>query len=110
MKMISAEPSLFDGLNQIENDLRDMQIALQGDWTRGSKDEAASPSIMSRVWQSQNNETTQGPTATNRKSYDLAKSAFAQYMSKTNAFFSKVSAYEETISKAGAPYTPGRKN
>jgi hypothetical protein len=110
MQLSSAEPSLFEGLKQIENDLRDMQIALQGDWTRGSKDEASTPSIMSRVWQSQNWGTTQAPTATNKRSYDIARSEFAAYMTRTEDFFNRVSAYEAALSRAGAPYTPGRKN
>lgn len=106
----SADPSLFNGLNTIENELKDLQIALQGDRTRSSKDEASSASIMSKIWQSQNGGTTQAPTTTNKRSFELATSEFEQYKTKTSAFFDKVSAYEEKISKAGAPYTPGRKN
>jgi hypothetical protein len=87
-----------------------MQIALQGDGTRGSKDEASSPSIMSRVWHAQNNGTTQAPTATNKKSFELADTALTQYKTMTDEFFKKVRSYEEKLSKAGAPYTPGRSN
>jgi photosystem II stability/assembly factor-like uncharacterized protein len=109
MQVSDASPSLFEQLNIIENELRDMQIALQGDNTRGSKDEASLPSVMSRVWQSQNEGTTQGPTSTNKRSFELAKADFAKYTLKTKGFFSKVSAYEEMLYKAGAPYTPGMK-
>lgn len=110
MQMSTADASLFEGLNAIENELRDLQIALQGGWTRGSKNEASSPSIMSRVWHSQNWGTTQAPTATNRKSFELAETGFADYMNQVSGFFNKVSGYEELLSKAGAPYTPGRGN
>jgi len=110
LQISSVDTSLFEGLSAIENELRDLQIALQGDGTRGSKNEASSPSIMTRVWQSQNWGTTQTPTATNKKSCDIAKSSFEEYMNKTEAFFSKVSAYEEKLSESGAPYTPGRRN
>lgn len=109
MQISSADPSLFEELHAIENELRDMQIALQGDNTRASKDEASSASISSRVWQSQNQGTTQGPTATNKKSFDLAKSAFEKYLKNTDSFFEKVRTYEEKLSNSGAPYTPGRK-
>ena len=110
MQTGSADATLFDDLKAIENELRDMQIALQGDGTRGSKDEASSPSIMSRVWHAQNNGTTQAPTATNKKSFELADTALTQYKAMTDEFFKKVRSYEEKLSKAGAPYTPGRSN
>ena len=110
MQTGSADATLFDDLKAIENELRDMQIALQGDGTRGSKDEASSPSIMSRVWHAQNNGTTQAPTATNKKSFELADAALTQYKTMTDEFFKKVRSYEEKLSKAGAPYTPGRSN
>ncbi|MEO0898806.1 MAG: glycosyl hydrolase [Bacteroidota bacterium] len=110
MKTTSAEPKLFEDLQKIEGQLRNMQIALQGDWIRGAKDESSVPSLMSRVWQSQSWGTTQEPTATHKKSYELALAAFEDYRKKTERFFAEVTVFEEALSKAGAPYTPGRRN
>lgn len=108
MRTSSAEPDLFEGLQEIENGLKTRQEALYGDGIRNSKNEPSSPSLMTRVWQSQNWGTTQAPTATNRRSYELALSVYEQYLKSTEAFFRKVEEYEEKLSKAGAPYTPGR--
>lgn len=108
MQMTSAEPSLFSDLKAIEEELRDLQIALWSDGTRGSKDEASSPSIMSRVWQAQNWGNTQAPTQTNKTSYTLAQTGLESYRDLSSKFFEQVQAYEAKLSAAGAPYTPGR--
>jgi hypothetical protein len=108
MQMTSAEPSLFSDLKAIEEELRDLQIALRGDGTRGSKDEASSPSVMSRVWQAQNWGNTQAPTQTNKASFKLAQTGLESYRDLSSKFFEQVQAYEAKLSAAGAPYTPGR--
>ncbi len=108
MHMTSAEPSLFSDLKAIEEELRDLQIALWGDGTRGSKDEAASPSVMSRVWQAQNWGNTQAPTQTNKTSFTLAQTGLEAYRDLSSNFLERVRAYEVRLSAAGAPYTPGR--
>ncbi len=108
MQMTSAEPSLFSDLKAIEEELRDLQIALWGDGTRGSKDEAASPSVMSRVWQAQNWGNTQAPTQTNKTSFTLAQTGLEAYRDLSSNFLERVRAYEVRLSAAGAPYTPGR--
>lgn len=107
----AATPELFNTLAALNNTLFDLRTALYGDGIRQSKDVNTSPSIGSRVggviyghW-----DTTELPTETQKQSIELAQTGFDQYLKESTVFFDNLAAYEITIEKAGAPYTPGRK-
>ncbi|MDR9418309.1 WD40/YVTN/BNR-like repeat-containing protein [Gracilimonas sp.] len=107
----SAEPALFEGLKELESELADIQEALSGDRTRGAWNEASAPSMMSRIWMARSGwSTTQAPTETSRRQLEIAKAQFDEYLTTTESFFDMVSAFEEELAAAGAPYTPGRNN
>ncbi len=110
MKTSNADPALFEGMDNLQKQLNYMQKTLSGDRTRGSKNEASSPSMMSRVGNAMSWGTTQAPTATSREGLELAKDAFMVYIAETEMFFKAVEEFEKQLSDAGAPYTPGRKN
>ncbi|MDZ7716553.1 MAG: hypothetical protein U5J95_10105 [Balneolaceae bacterium] len=111
MKTTSADTSLLKGLRELEKELADMQKALTGDRTRGAWNEASAPSMMSRIWAARSGwSTTQAPTETSRRQLEIAKADFEDYVQTVESFFDKVSAYEEELADAGAPYTPGRNN
>jgi hypothetical protein len=82
-----------------------------GDGVLQSKDESTSPSITNRVgsviyghWS-----TTEPPTATHRRSIEIAQSEFDQYLNDASRFFDELADFELKLEKAGAPYTPNRK-
>ena len=106
----NVSSSLYESHADLSKRLFDLGTQLNGDRTRGNKDESTSPSIMSRiggvVWGHWN--TTQLPTETQKRSIALAESEFEEYLNKANTYFDDLRAYEEAIEKAGAPYTPGR--
>jgi hypothetical protein len=53
--------------------------------------------------------TTEPPTATHKRSIEIAQSAFDQYLKDASIFFNKLADFELQLEKAGAPYTPNRK-
>lgn len=110
MKTSNADASLFAGLESLQKQLNYMQTQLFGDRTLGAKNEASSPSMMSRVGNAMSWGTTQTPTETSRQGLEIAKDAFMVYMAETEGFFKDVESYERKLSAAGAPYTPGRRN
>lgn len=107
----SASESLFSDIKAIETQLTTFEEVLWGDGFRGSYNESTIPGISGRVgnalWGS--SETTQGPTSTQLKDFELGKEAFEEYLKSTSSFFEKVNNLELALQNAGAPYTPGRK-
>lgn len=112
LKTPNASPALFEQLKSLEMDLANLQKALNGDRTPSAYNEATSPSTRSRLGNAigGNSETTQAPTATQKADMDLAETGFSQFKSQSEAFFIAMEAYEVALEKAGAPWTPGRKN
>ena len=53
--------------------------------------------------------TTQLPTATQKRSIELAEKELQQVMEMFGKFAADLSSFETALVKAGAPYTPGRK-
>ncbi len=109
-KTPNTSPELFKKWSTLNNSLTDLGIALQGDHIRQGKDESTSPSISGRIgsviWGHWN--TTELPTETQKRNIEIAQSEFDQYLQDATVFFNELSAFEEAIEKAGAPYTPGR--
>ncbi len=111
LKTPDTSPELFQQLKALGNDLTDLRTRLTGDRVRQSRNESTSPSIMSRVsiviyghW-----ETSQMPTETQRRNLEIAQSSFTGFLEDYEAFATDLASYENTLEKAGAPWTPGRK-
>jgi photosystem II stability/assembly factor-like uncharacterized protein len=104
-------PELFAELTALNGTQFNLQAELMGDGVMQGKDESTSPSITNRIgsviyghWS-----TTQPPTATYRRSIEIAQAEFDQYLIRAAAFFAQLAEYELQIEKSGAPYTPNRK-
>jgi photosystem II stability/assembly factor-like uncharacterized protein len=110
-KTPNASPELFAELTTLNASLFNLRTTLMGDGVLQSKDESTSPSITNRVgsviyghWS-----TTEPPTATHRRSIEIAQSEFDQYLNDASRFFDELADFELKLEKAGAPYTPNRK-
>ncbi|MEO6346988.1 MAG: glycosyl hydrolase, partial [Aquaticitalea sp.] len=105
-----ATPKLFADLNQLEQNFEELQNRLYGDPIRQSLNESKSPSINSRVGEVVNGhwQTRQKPTDTYKRNIEIAQSDFSTFRVDMASYFRVLEAYEATLDKAGAPYTPGR--
>jgi hypothetical protein len=91
--------------------LTDLREQLTGDPTKRKRSEPSMPGILSRinsivygVWG-----TTSAPTATHRKSYDIASQQFAGLAGELKQLIeTDLVALEADLEAAGAPWTPGR--
>jgi len=107
-----ADPALFARIDSLGARLAELQVRLWGDQTRGRLNEASTPSISGRVgsvtyghW-----ETRQTPTATFRRSLEIAASDFTTLRSDLSAIIdADIPALESALEAAGAPWTPGRR-
>jgi hypothetical protein len=111
LKTPDASPELFQQHNNLRDSLASLRARLTGDPIRQSKNESTQPSIMGRVSSviSGHWETTQLPTQTQRRNLEIAKSSLTEFLEDYQAFANDLSLYEDTLEKAGAPWTPGRK-
>ena len=112
LKTPGASQALFEQWESLNKDLANLQKGLNGDRIPSSFNEATSPSIRSRLGNAigANAGTTQLPTATQKRDFGLAENGFNQFKSQAEAFYITLGAYEVALEKAGAPWTPGRKN
>ncbi|MEZ4972975.1 MAG: glycosyl hydrolase [Cyclobacteriaceae bacterium] len=112
MRTSQANPELFKTLKSLKDRLAGLNEQLAGDPIRSEKNESTSPSILGRVNSVANSHwsTTQMPTETQRHSLEIAENAYKQFVIDAAAFAKELEAYEAELEKAGAPYTPGRKN
>ena len=106
-----GDPTWGSQLAELANELRDIQEALQGDRTVGSRSEPTPPSIRGRVgrvvgslWTS-----TSAPTETQERAYEIASDAFAPVLADlTELIETDLAGLEAEMDTAGAPWTPGR--
>jgi photosystem II stability/assembly factor-like uncharacterized protein len=106
-----ADLALAGELLAIEHRLDDLEIELFGDRTVASRSEPTSPSILNRVgrvigaqWGS-----TSAPTTTSQDGYQAAAAAFAPLLEKLRTLVEgDLTAFEQKLEAAGAPWTPGR--
>ena len=100
----------YNGIINIEADLRDLNRKLNGDQLRARYEGGAPTSVKGRVdlitgalWN-----TTAAPTTTFIKSYDTAASKFDEILSDLKSIDYDIKNVETELEKSGAPYTPGR--
>ncbi|MEO0874429.1 MAG: glycosyl hydrolase, partial [Bacteroidota bacterium] len=108
----SANAKHFASLNELKDELADLRMQLSGDPARQRLDESTVPSIYGRVggivwghW-----ETRQTPTQTHQRNLEIASSDFDEFAVALQQYLTSLQGFEETMEKAGAPYTRGRRN
>lgn len=110
-KTPNASEELFGQWTELNTKLFELRTVLTGDMVLQSKDESTIPSIMNRVggviyghW-----DTTESPTATQKRNIEIAQTEFEQYLQEASFFFNKLAEFELKLEEVGAPYTPNRK-
>ncbi len=107
-----ADPALFARLDAVEVRLEALGTRLSGDRVRGRLNEPSEPSIRGRVSRivSGHWNTRQRPTATQRRSLEVAAAAFAELSPELRALLdAEIPGLEAELEAAGAPWTPGRR-
>ena len=107
----SADPKLRENARELEQQLTDINIALNGNSVRDKRNEATLPSLRQRVQQivSGHWSTTAGPTQTHRNQYDETASEFGSVLERLKKLVeTDLKSLETQAENAGAPWTPGR--
>jgi hypothetical protein len=108
----AADPALFGRMDQLERDLDQLSLRLQGDPIRGSLNESSVPSVSARVGNvvSGHWSTRQAPTATQRRNIEIAQQEFAVLEGALAELIDgRLAPLEAALAAAGAPWTPGRR-
>ncbi len=95
----------------IEGRLKDLQVQLDGDAFKASRNEPTPPSITDRVQRVVTGHwyNTGDPTNTLRHEYDVAATAFEAFLPQAKQLLeSDLRDLERDAEQAGAPWTPGR--
>ena len=106
-----VDPELGVEARNLELRLQDILERFTGDPTKPRRNEPAPPGILDRLqtvvyghWS-----TTQAPTATHRKSYEIAADEFSALLGDlTKLVETDVVALSQKLDAAGVPWTPGR--
>jgi photosystem II stability/assembly factor-like uncharacterized protein len=107
----AAPPELCERARAIKARLLDLETALRGDREGARRNYPTYPSITDRVqgivyshWA-----TTQAPTATMQRAYDIAADEFTEALAGLRRLVeTDLAALEAAMERAGAPHTPGR--
>ncbi len=95
----------------LESRLKDLQVTLDGDAFKASRNEPTPPSITDRVQRVVSGHwyTTGDPTNTHRHDYELAAAAFDVFLPQVKSLIEgDLRDLERDADHAGAPWTPGR--
>ena len=106
-----ADAALAADVRRIENHVRDLQVALDGDTVVRRYSEPTPASIVERVqgvvaghWTA-----TSGPTETHKRSYQVASEMFAPVLEQLRAVVEvDMKALNDRLEAVGAPWTPCR--
>ncbi|MEO0471517.1 MAG: glycosyl hydrolase [Bacteroidota bacterium] len=105
-----ATAAHFTSFQKLQHDLMTLQRRLSGDPQRQKLEESSQPSISNRAYHAANQwNTRQMPTQTNQENLEIASREYAQFAKDLKSFFEGLSDFEGELEKAGAPYTPGRR-
>ena len=102
----NADPALRTEARQLELRLMDLRERLTGDPTKPRRSEPAMPGIMNRVQTivSGHWSTTSAPTATHRRSYEIAAAEFGEIYGDLQQLIERdLPALEDRVEAAGAP-------
>ena len=107
-----AHDGFFARLDSIGRTVSDLEVHLNGDPERQSRNEPAAPSIRGRLGQTAGGHwgTRQMPTATQREQVRLAGEEFEELAAELKSLVERdLAALEADLEAAGAPWTPGRR-
>ncbi|MEL7335231.1 MAG: glycosyl hydrolase, partial [Planctomycetota bacterium] len=110
-KSSDLDPNLENRVREIELQLMDIQEAFNGDPTKSRRNEPAAPGLNRRlsVAMSGAMSSTEGPTKTHRRQYEIAGQQYSAVIGKLRKLVDKeIPSLEKTLDNAGAPWTPGR--
>jgi photosystem II stability/assembly factor-like uncharacterized protein len=104
------EPKLVARVNAVDQTLRDIDEALNGDAAIRSGNEPAPPSLVDRITVAVNGfTTTVPPTTTHREALTIAEQQFVPLLARLRqAVEVDLASIEKELNAAGAPWTPGR--
>jgi len=104
------DTKLVAQLTAVENTLRDIDEAINGDAALRAQNEPAPPSLLDRVTIAANGlTTTQPPTHTHREALTTAEQQFVPLLERLRRTVEvDLAAIEKQLNAAGAPWTPGR--
>jgi len=106
-----ADLGLMDDARALESRLRGLKLKLSGGTAKQAYQEPVPPPISARVasivdghWR-----TTQAPTNTQRRAYEIAVAEFEPLLAElTQLLGTDLASLEQRAEAAGAPWTPGR--
>ena len=112
IKMVELPlPELMADVVEIENEIREASVLLNGDPVKSKLDIGAPPTPSGRIgWiVYEQRHSTSDPTETHKNSLAIAKEEFAPILDKlTQIATVMIPQLEEKLEGADAPYTPGR--
>ena len=111
VKTPKGNPALFERFEALGDRLNELRTQLYGDPVKSALNESTAPSIRSRVGQVAyaHWETTQPPTATQKRNIALARVDFKKFQEELRDYLMQLESFEADMEAAGAPYTPNRK-
>ena len=106
---VNDKQRFVNEIDKIEKQLREVERKLNGDQIASRLDMDTPPSIRGRLgsvmWESLN--STSGPTQTHMDSYNIAREEFKPILDEVKTIVNEMQSLNDTLVKAGAPYTPG---
>ncbi len=108
----SVDPAIATDVRRVELQMQDLLERFEGDKTKPRRGEPGMPGILSRVQRVVSGHwgTTSGPTATHRKSYEIAAEQFGEVLGPLRKLVERdLPSLNRKLAASGAPWTPGRK-
>ncbi len=105
-----AKPEHFAKWQELQKELADLRMRLWSDPARSGMNESTSPGIQSRVGQVAGGHWSvrQAPTETFRTNLEIASRDFTSFRQDLDQYLQALSAYEDELEAAGAPFARGR--
>ena len=106
----ATEKDLHEGINILEEKLKEIQFTLNGDRDYAALDLDADYSLRSRARNAafDNMGATTNITSTSKRNYEIAAEEFAPVLEKVKALQVEFQSMDKRLSELGAPLTPGR--
>lgn len=105
------DPELANEVRSLQLRLMDIMEKFNGDPTKPKRNEPAMPGITSRIRTMMMGamNSTEGPTGTHRRQYEIAKEQFEAVVGDLETLIEKdLPELNKVLDEAGAPWTPGR--
>ncbi len=105
-----ADPALMTEVEGLKSRFDAIDLAFNGDRTKGQRNVFTPPSIVSRVQRVMYDQwyTTQAPTNTHKQGLVWAEEAFDTELANLQQLVADLDTLEDKAEAAGAPWTPGR--